>query len=110
MFFNESHVLTHIHTFCYELQTKTLQKFVCSAIPFDSRDVDGLLEPLLRDRSRDVRSKASLAWQEISTVLKYFRQFGGKENVSNVMFNRSSKHRKIFNSVVHTKYYLTWNI
>ena len=58
-----------------------LLKFVQCEVALDSRELQALLDPLLRDKSPHVASQSSQAWQEISNVVAIFRQFGAKEQV-----------------------------
>lgn len=52
-----------------------------SEVLFESKEAKLLLEPLFKDRSTEVASQSSQAWQEITNVVSLFRQFGAKEQV-----------------------------
>ena len=52
-----------------------------SEVLFESKDGQSLFEPLSRDKTSNVGSEFSLAWQEMSAVVEHFRQFGAKEHV-----------------------------
>ena len=62
-------------------------KFVQLELALDSREVQSLLEPLLKDKSVGVASQASQAWQEITSVADTFRHFGAKEQVNMPQLN-----------------------
>lgn len=70
-----------IHAGIFIIQATTLLKFVRSEVLFESRDSQLLLEPLLKDKSAEITSQSSHAYQEISNVVGLFRQFGAKEQV-----------------------------
>lgn len=57
-------------------------KFIQCEVALDSKEVQSLLEPLLKDKSAGVASQSSQAWQEITSVVDTFKHFGAKEQVS----------------------------
>ena len=59
-----------------------LQKFISSTVSFESEEKQALFESLTRDKTPGVRSKLSVAWQEMTAVVEQLRQFGAKDNVS----------------------------
>lgn len=66
-------------------QSKTLLKFVQCELALECKELQALLDPLLRDKSTGVASQSSQAWQEITNVISIFRQFGAKEQVTGQM-------------------------